>query len=98
MSSSITSRTESLLCRGMVLFLFSIVEDLDLGSAMYFAFITGLTIGYGEITPHSPMGRVVAVLIGVVGMVFIGLVVGIATRSLTDLQQANLRAAVDQYN
>lgn len=65
----------------------SIVEELDLGSATYFAFITGLTIGYGEITPHTVTGRVVAILIGVIGTIFIGIMVGIATQAIAELQQ-----------
>ncbi len=85
---------EVLLCLiGLILIggiVFAFVEDLDFSSSIYFAFITGLTIGYGEITPQTPIGRVVAVLIGVIGMIFIGLTVGIATRALNDLQQMKL--------
>jgi hypothetical protein len=37
--------------------IFSFVEDIDLRLALYFACITGLTIGYGEVVPTTPMGR-----------------------------------------
>ena len=60
------------------------VEGLELGKAIYFAFITGLSIGYGDISPETTSGRVISVLIGLVGMLFVGITVAIATRSLAD--------------
>ena len=87
---------EVLVCLiGLVLIggvIFSIIEDLDLSTGIYFACITGLTIGYGEIVPTTPLGRVVAVLIGVIGMVFIGLIIGIAARALGDVQQMRMQS------
>ena len=38
---------------------FAYVEDIPLGSAIYFALITGLSIGYGDIAPKTGMGCVV---------------------------------------
>ena len=60
----------------------SVVENLAFWDAMYFAFITGLTIGYGDIAPATGMGRVVAVVLGLVGILFTGLVVAMATNSV----------------
>ena len=64
---------------------FSYLEDIPLDHAIYFAFITGLSIGYGDITPKTGLGCVVAVGIGMVGMVFIGITVAAATRALSEL-------------
>ncbi|TWU30828.1 potassium channel family protein [Novipirellula artificiosorum] len=58
------------------------IERLSLGEALYFSFITGLSIGYGDITPVTPLGRVLCVFVGLIGTVFTGLVVAIATRAL----------------
>ena len=60
------------------------VEHLELGQAIYFAFITGMSIGYGDITPETAWGRVVSVAIGLIGMIFTGTTVAVATRSLAD--------------
>ena len=65
-------------------FTISRVENLGLGEGIYFAFITGLSIGYGDITPATAWGRVVSVLIGLIGMIFVGLTVAVATRALAD--------------
>ncbi len=61
------------------------VEGIELGNAIYFAFITGLSIGYGDISPETAAGRVVSVLIGLVGMLFVGITVAIATRALAEM-------------
>jgi hypothetical protein len=65
-------------------FTISQVEDLRIGDGIYFAFITGLSIGYGDISPATGWGRVVSVLIGLIGMIFVGLTVAVATRALAD--------------
>ena len=65
-------------------FTISRVENLGLGEGIYFAFITGLSIGYGDISPTTAGGRVVSVLIGLIGMIFVGLTVAVATRALAD--------------
>ena len=39
------------------------VEKIPFGDAIYFSFVTGLTIGYGEIVAKTLLGRLVALLI-----------------------------------
>ena len=58
------------------------VEKMPFGNALYFSFVTGLTIGYGEIVAKTVLGRVVALLIGLIGIVFTGMVVAIAVRAV----------------
>lgn len=60
----------------------AIAEGMNYWKALYLTFITGLTIGYGDITPVTAVGRIVAVLIGLLGVVFFGIIVGVATRAL----------------
>jgi voltage-gated potassium channel len=50
---------------------------MPFGDTLYFAFVTGLTIGYGDIVAKSPVGRLVALLIGFIGILFTGLMVAI---------------------
>jgi uncharacterized membrane protein len=53
----------------------SLIEKMPLEDALYFAFVTGLTIGYGDIVVQTPFGRLVALLVGFVGILFTGLMV-----------------------
>ncbi len=57
-------------------------ESMSLGEAVYFVLITALTIGYGDLTPQSTMGRVVAPCLGLVGLLLTGVVIAIAVRAL----------------
>jgi len=49
---------------------------------IYFAFVTGLTIGYGDLAPSGPLTKMLAVAIGLTGVVFTGLVVAVAVAAL----------------
>ena len=72
-----------ILVLGICSVLMSYVDNIPLADALYFTLITGLTIGYGDITPATTMGRVVSVVTGVIGVVFVGIIVAVATRALS---------------
>jgi Na+-translocating ferredoxin:NAD+ oxidoreductase RnfE subunit len=58
-------------------------EGWSLQESVYFSFVTGLTIGYGDLAPKSLIGRVLAVLIGVCGVIVTGLIAAVAVRAIT---------------
>jgi hypothetical protein len=58
------------------------IEGWSLTDALYFTFVTGLTIGYGDVTPHFFSSRVLAVLIGFSGIVLTGLVAAVSVQAL----------------
>ena len=57
-------------------------EGWSVHESIYFAFISGLTIGYGDLAPKSLMGRALAIAIGMCGVLLTGLVAAIAVRAL----------------
>ena len=59
-------------------------EKISFADALYFSFVTGLTIGYGDIAPVTPAGRVVAVLTGFVGLLMTGLIAALAVYALKE--------------
>lgn len=58
------------------------VEDLSLGNAIYFTLITGLTVGYGDITPTTALGKAASVIAALIGMIATGIYVAIATKAV----------------
>jgi hypothetical protein len=55
----------------------TLIEKMPFADTLYFAFVTGLTIGYGDIVAKTPFGRLIALLIGFIGILFTGLMVAI---------------------
>ena len=58
------------------------LERWSLGDGLYFAFVTGLTIGYGDLVPRQPLSRCLAILIGLFGVVLTGLIAAVAVHAL----------------
>ncbi|HEY2019644.1 potassium channel family protein [Paraburkholderia sp.] len=54
------------------------------GETVYFCSITALTIGYGDVVPTSTFGRIDAILLGLLGVVFTGLIVAAAVRGVQE--------------
>ena len=62
----------------------TLVEKLPFADTLYFAFVTGLTIGYGDIVMQTPVGRLVALLIGLIGILFTGLLVAVMVHAVRE--------------
>ena len=57
------------------------LDGMPVRDGTYLAFITALTIGYGDVTPDAPAARLVAVLVGVLGLALSGLVVAVTVHA-----------------
>ena len=60
-----------------------LLEGWSVYESIYFAFISGLTIGYGDLAPKTLLTRMLAVLIGFCGLLLTALVAAIAVKALT---------------
>jgi hypothetical protein len=69
-------------------FVVGLIEGWSALDSIYFAFVSGLTIGYGDLAPKSMIGRALAILIGVCGVLVTGLVAAIAVKALTAAHEA----------
>jgi Ion channel len=66
----------------------ALLEHWPVFEGIYFAFVSGMTIGYGDLAPKGALARVLAVSIGCVGILFAGLVAAIGVQALNaTLQQ-----------
>ena len=64
--------------------LVSKLEGWRLSDGLYFSFVTGFTIGYGDLVPKLGSTRLLAVTIGLAGIVLTGLVVAVAVQALRE--------------
>jgi hypothetical protein len=58
------------------------LEGWPLFDGLYFSFITGLTVGYGDLAPQGPISRILAVAIAFSGVLLTALLAAIAVRAL----------------
>ena len=49
---------------------------------VYFAFVTGLTIGYGELVPKQALSRLLAILLGFNGVLLTAIFAAISVRAI----------------
>ncbi len=64
-----------------------LLEGWSLFDSVYFAFVSGLTIGYGDLAPKTLLARALAILIGICGILLTGLVAAVAVKALTAAQE-----------
>ena len=57
-------------------------EGWSINDAAYFTFVTGLTIGYGDLVPAHFGTRLIAIVIGLIGILLTGLVAAVGVRAL----------------
>jgi Ion channel len=60
------------------------LERWSVSEMIYFTFVTGLTIGYGDLAPKRISSRMIALVIGFSGILLTGLVAALGVRSLQE--------------
>jgi len=63
--------------------LIGFIEGWSISDSIYFAFVSGLTIGYGDLAPKTLVTRVLAIMIGICGVLLTGLVAAVAVKALS---------------
>jgi hypothetical protein len=63
------------------------LEGWSVHESIYFAFVSGLTIGYGDFAPKTFLARILAVLIGLCGVLLTALIAAIAVKALTVIRE-----------
>ena len=60
----------------------SLLQGWPLGDAFYFTFVTAFTIGYGDLVPKGFLARLIAMVIGLTGVLLTGLIAAVGVRAL----------------
>nr|WP_206204399.1 potassium channel family protein [Thermococcus sp. LS1] len=82
--------------KGILLGLFGVItlfgfllarwEGLTYANGVYFAFISAFTVGYGDIVPHTPGGKVLcAFVLPILGMILTGIMIAAAMKVIERL-------------
>jgi hypothetical protein len=67
------------------------IEGWSVSDSIYFAFVSGLTIGYGDLAPKTFVARVLAIMIGICGVLVTALVAAIAVKALSAVRAGDSR-------
>jgi Ion channel len=59
-----------------------LIEGWSVHESMYFAFVSGLTIGYGDFSPTTLATRTMAIAIGVCGILLTAVVAAVTVKAL----------------
>jgi len=51
--------------------------------SFYWSFVTGTTLGYGDLRPTHKSSRIIAIIIALIGLTFTGILIAIAVYSTT---------------
>jgi mannose/fructose/N-acetylgalactosamine-specific phosphotransferase system component IIC len=64
-------------------------DGLSVGSALYFAWVTGTTVGYGDLVPTLGITRVLAIFVAILGIVLTGIIVTMAIEAAKIVVESN---------
>jgi hypothetical protein len=71
---------------------FAAVEHISVATALYWSVTTATTVGYGDVTPHTHIGRVIAVLVMLTVIPLFAATFSLLTTSLTSMHANKLHA------
>lgn len=77
--------------------LYSLAENVPWGEALWWAIATTTTVGYGDISPHTTIGKLAAILLMFVGIGFIGMLTSAITSFFTtDTEKSENQQLLDR--
>ena len=79
----------------VIVWLFDPRDFPDLGTAVWFTLQTVTTVGYGDVTPTNPIGRIVAGVVMLVAIAFLTVVTALITSTFIEAAQRERLASDD---
>jgi hypothetical protein len=69
-----------------------LIEGWSLQDSVYFAFVSGLTIGYGDLAPTTLLARSLSIVIGLSGVLATALMAAVAVEALAQARGKGVRS------
>lgn len=69
-------------------------EGLDLFSSLYFSFVTATTVGYGDISPTSKLGKFSAIVYMLISIGALGAAIGYVTSTVLDFMDRRKKGKI----
>ena len=73
-------------------------EKQSFPNALWWSIVTCTTVGYGDISPSTPIGRVIAVILMIFGIGLIGMLTGAITTYFTANRSKDAQKECDEIN
>jgi len=89
-SQVITLLVASVACIVVGAIAFAATQHVSVGIGLYWAITTATTVGYGDVTPHNTVGRVIAILVMVTAIPLFGAAFAFLAATLTAARLAKL--------
>lgn len=70
--------------------LISVFENISLTDGIWWAFVTTTTVGYGDISPTSTSGRIIACILMIIGIGLVGSLTSTITSYFIQKQQTDI--------
>lgn len=87
----VTADLAIVLLGGSIIWLFDRQEYENLGKALWYTLQTITTVGYGDVTPVEPIGRLVGAAIMLLGIAFLSILTATLTSSFIEARGASRR-------
>jgi voltage-gated potassium channel len=91
----ITATVVAVLAGALVVWLFAHGEYPNYGRALWFTLQTVTTVGYGDVTPTSPVGRIVGGVVMLIAIGFITIVTAAITSTFVEAARRRADEATD---
>lgn len=62
-------------------------EGWSISETIYFTFVSGLTIGYGDFVPTAPLTRALTIAIGICGLLLTALLAALAVKAMSGVTE-----------
>lgn len=78
--------------------LYSVAESVSFGDSLWWAISTTTTVGYGDISPSTILGKIAAAILMILGIGFIGMLTSSITSFFTNTEEINKDKQIEELN